>query len=88
MSSDKSAKEKLSEALWVALLCKCECCGNILMLEEIEYLQDINTMQWADAAADPAFTLGRRSVDGAIQCNKCVAKSPSPLPRSQQGNDA
>lgn len=87
MNDEKSAKEKLSEALWVALLCKCDCCGTILMLDEIEYLQDIDTMQWADAAADMAFRLGWRDVDGTIQCDKCVSKWPTPLPPSEQGGD-
>ena len=72
MEFDKSAKEKLSEALWIALLCKCECCGAVLTLDDIEFLQDIDAMQWADTTADTAFSLGWRSVDGAIQCNKCV----------------
>ncbi len=88
MNDHKSPKEELSEALWVALLCECESCGKVLPLDDIEHLQDVDTMQWADVAADRAFSLGWRSEDGTIQCDECVVKCPTPLPPSQQGSDA
>ncbi len=72
-----SDDDALHEALWIALMCRCERCGTICDMDDIEHLIDGNSWQWANEAVRRARSLGWTSPQfngirsGELLCPTC-----------------
>ena len=77
------AEEALHEALFIALMCRCDRCGAYHDLDDIDHLADEDTSEWTNEAVSRVKTLGwtsphtEDSNSGEIHCPACSAEGPS-----------
>lgn len=75
--SASPADESLREALFIALMCRCDNCGETQLLDDIDNLLAEDTDMWAKAAACRVQPLGwsspfsQDSNSGVLLCPEC-----------------
>lgn len=71
MSDDQ---DDFEVALWLAMMCCCDRCEDMLWLDELQELWESDLIKWSEVVAAEARRRGWRYHDGHVECDKCRLK--------------